>query len=80
MIGNALRKDWMDCATYSNVFNSIYVFSSPLVRKSILCNKHWSIIVGSLDPVEQFTEPPWHHLYQKTSILVQWAHNITDKS
>lgn len=54
--------------TYNKVPRSFSVINTPAVGESVRSNDHRNIIIRLLDPIQQFTQAPWHHLHQKAEV------------
>jgi hypothetical protein len=60
---------------------SLGVIDTAVIGESVLSNDYRNIIVRRLDPLQQFAQPPWHHLHHSSTQLAQElvTMNIDDK-
>lgn len=67
--------------TYNKVLRSLGVIDTAVIGESVLSNDYRNIIVRRLDPLQQFAQPPWHHLHHSSTQSAQElvTINIDDK-
>jgi len=48
--------------SYPKIFDSFFVIKLAVVWVSIFCNEDRRVVVFHFNPVNQFSNTPWHHL------------------